>query len=433
MTVILTNLAFGAQFSFTPRLSLKEEYNDNIELDRKDKKDDFITTVSPGFTAELAGQTDGLRLSYDPSFSFFADHNENDGWAHNAQLNLWHDFSRSTRAELFNYFLYTKDPLADKDVESEKGDILVPGDPTRRRQRDTYYRNDASVRLTHQFGAEDSAYGSFRYGLLENDDPTQEDSQEFSPAAGVVYWFSNWTGMELHGGYTRGLYDDDESSDFNELSGRARLNRRISPRFGMFGEYQHIYRDSDENGAVGNNGDGVNEDYMVFAPSAGLFYQFEKDLTASLGAGYFYQQIQNDDDQSGPFINADLKKLWDFQRWSIRCLLSSGLDSQDFSSENRGFERFFQTKVTGRYDFTRQLFGDALLGYRYGDFINSEEDVIDHRYTAEAGLGYQVFRWMTLRFAYNFNKLDSENSTDDYEEHRVFFTITLQPAQPYRW
>jgi len=39
-----------------PSVSVTEEYNDNIDLDRKNKKDDFITTVTVGGTLELLGR-----------------------------------------------------------------------------------------------------------------------------------------------------------------------------------------------------------------------------------------------------------------------------------------------------------------------------------------------------------------------------------------
>jgi hypothetical protein len=308
----------------------------------------------------------------------------------------------------------------------------VTGDPTRRRARDTYYRNTATARLRHQFGTEDSVYAQFLHGILKNDDPAQLDSQEFSPSVGLTYWFSTWTGIDVEGGYIRGLYDEDSFSDFQQALGRARLNRRLSPRMGVFGEYKHIYRDFDE-GVSDGRGGGAGNDYMVYAPSAGIFYEFDKNLRASFGGGYFYQQVQNADDEQGPFVNADINKLWDFQRWNIRARASSGLDSQDFSAVSRGFERYAQAELIGHYDFTRQFFGDAGLRYRYGDFLNSEDDVVDHRYRAEAGLGYKVFRWMTLRLVYNFTKLDSINSKDDYEENRVFLQLTLQPDQPWRW
>jgi hypothetical protein len=428
--VLVAGAASAAQLLFTPRATVTEEYNDNIDLDRKNKKDDFITTVTLGGTLELLGQTSGMRISYDPGYSFYADNDEFDSWEHNLLGTAWHDFSRQTRLELSNYFLYTKDPLADDDVEDDRGNIIVAGNDQNRRNRDTYWRNYATTRLSHQFGVEDSAYAQFAYGLLKYDDPTEEDSQDISPSAGMTYWFTPWTGMELEGVYTRGLYDEDTSSDFSNYSGRLRLNQRISQRFGIYGQYQQIYRVFDENG-VSAEGD-LDEDYLVYAPSVGVFYQFDPTLTASLGVGYFYQQIENDDDQQGPFFAADINKLWDFQRWSIRARGSSGIDSQDFSGDNQGFERFGQAELIGRYNFTRDFFGDLGLRYRYSDYINSEEDEVDHRYSVDVGLGYSVTRWMTLRLAYAFEKLDAINSSDDYEQNRAYVTLTLQPDQPWR-
>ena len=271
------------------------------------------------------------------------------------------------------------------------------------------------------------------YGISEYNDPADEDSQEFSPSAGIIYWFSNSTGIDLEAQYTRGLYNRYQGSDFNNYSGRLRLNQRIARQFGIYGEYSQIYRVWDNPGQNGDvdNGD-VEEDYLVYAPSAGVFYEFDPTLTASFGAGYFYQQIENRKDQKGPFVSADINKLWDFMNWNIRTRGSSGIDSQDFSEENNGFERYAQAEIIGRYDFTRELFGDCALRYRYSDFLNSEEDEVDHRYTADVGLGYSITRWMTLRLAYQFNKLDAINSTDDYDQHRVYATVTLQPDQPWR-
>jgi hypothetical protein len=428
MVLTWASAALAAQLLFTPRVSVTEEYNDNIDLDRTNKKDDFITTVTFGGTLELLGQVSGMRLSYDPGYSFYADNDEFDSWRHNLGATAWHNFSRETRLDLSNFFLYSKDPLDDRDVEDESGNIIVEGND-RRREQDTFYRNLATARLGHQFGPENSSFAQFTHGLYKYDDPTEEDSQEFSPSAGLTYWFSTWTGMEVGGSYTRGLYDEDTSSDFNNYLGRLRLNQRISPRFGVYGEYRQIYRQFDDNDVSGSD----DLDYLVYAPSAGFFYQFDRTLTASLGAGWFYQEVKNDKDEQGPFLSSNINKLWDFQSWNVRTRATSGVDSQDFSGDNQGFERYAQGEIIGLYNFTQDFFGDCSLRYRYSDYINSEDDEIDHRYTADAGLGYRVTRWMTLRVGYQFNKLDAiNNSTDDYEQHRVYATVTLQPDQPWR-
>ena len=430
--VLISGNAMSAQLLFTPSVKVSEEYNDNIDLDRKNKKDDFITRVSLGFTADLLEQTAGLSLSYNPSYNFYADNSDNNYWQHVLNARLWNDFSRSTRLELSNYFLYSQDPLDDDDVEDNQGNIVVRGND-RQRTQDTYYRDLATARLNHRFGVEDRIYAQFVYGINEYNNPDDEDSQEIAPSVGLIYWFTQWTGMELVGGYTRGLYDEQDSSDFSNYDGRLRLNHRVSPRFGIYGQYRQIYRDWDQQGFVntdGNNDGEVENNYNVYAPSAGVFYEFDQDLTASLGLGWYYQQIENEDDQNGPYVSSDINKLWSAPGWSLRARGSTGIDSEDFSDQNQGFRRFVRADLIGRYDFTRQLFGDARLGFGYSDFINDTEK--DYRYTARVGLGYTVFRWMTVRLDYEFNKLDEINGDDDYEQNRVYATITLQPDLPWR-
>jgi hypothetical protein len=258
----------------------------------------------------------------------------------------------------------------------------------------------------------------------------------------MTYWWSSWTGIDLEGVYLRGLYDDTTDNqngtsedDFNQISGRVRLNHRLSPTFGIFQQYQQIYRNYDGNqaGQAQNDQGQLNQDYIVYAPSVGVFYQFDPTLTASLGVGYFYQQVKDGNDQQGPFPAAEINKLWDYQRWNIRARGSAGLGSQDFSADNEGFSRYGQIDLLGRYNFTRQFFGDASITYRYSDYINSENDEVDHFIRAQVGLGYQVFRWMTVGFSYAFTKFSAINSTDDYEENSVLFSVTLQPDQPWRW
>jgi hypothetical protein len=441
--LIATGSAQSAELEFTPRASVTTRFSDNIYLERTEKRSDFITTPTIGFTAATRGQTTGVQLSYDAGYNFYARYDQNDGWQHNAEGSFWHSFSRDTRLDLNNVFIYAKDPQADRDVVNQEGNVVAPGDYSGRQGLDTYYRNYSTARLTHQFGRENSVYGQFVYGFLNNSSDNYQDNQQISPSVGMTYWWSSWTGIDLEGVYLRGLYDDASDNqngtaedDFNQVLGRVRLNHRLSPTFGIFEQYQQIYRNYDGNQAgQTQDGDGqLNQDYMVYAPSVGVFYQFDPTLTASLGVGYFYQQVKDGKDQQGPFPTAEINKLWDYQRWNVRARGSAGLGSQDFSAENQGFTRYVQTDLTGRYNFTRQFFGDAGITYRYSDYINGENDEVDHFIRPTVGLGYQVFRWMTLQLSYAFTKLEvTNNSTDGYEENSVLFTVTLQPDQPWRW
>jgi hypothetical protein len=443
----------AAQLTFTPRISLTEAYNDNIDLDRRNKMDDWITTVSPGATLEWLGQAAGLRLSYDPAYSFYADHDEYNSWSHRAGGSVWYDYSRSTRFSISNYFTYTKDPLSG-DVNQgsspgtttvggggggafsgvtpgPSGPILIQGND-RARNRDRFYSNYASGRADHQFGPENRVYTQMAYLLSKYDDPAESDGQSFTPSAGLSYWFSTWNGVDVDASYTRGLYEGSDESNFDNYDGRVRFNHRISRVTGVYGEYHQIYRKWDDPSDTYTDGGSLQQDYLVYAPSVGVFHEFDPTLKASLGVGYFYQQVKNDTDQSGPFLQSDINKFWDFQRWSVRLRSASGIDSQDFSGDQQGFERYVLAEAAGRYNFTRDFFGDLALRARYSDFLNSEDNEKDLRYTLDAGLGYALARWATVRVGYTFNKLDAINSTDDYVQNVGYVTLTLSPDQPWR-
>jgi hypothetical protein len=226
------------------------------------------------------------------------------------------------------------------------------------------------------------------------------------------------------------LYDQD-SSDFHNYSGVLRLDRNLDRNYGLFAEYQQIYRTYDEDGISQENvGD---NDYLVYAPGAGFFYDWDQDMSFSFGIGYYYQQIEDDDDESGGYFIGNITKLWQYQRSTLQAIGSSGLDSSDFTSERLGFQRFAQIELNATHEFTRRFFGQAGGYFRFSDYINSDDDRKDYRFRGSAGLGYVVTQWMTVNLDYQYNKLVAENSLSDFEVNQVFLSINLQADRPWRF
>ena len=215
---------------FTPRISVSEEYTDNLDLDASNEKEDFITTVSPGFTLDIDARSSGLSVSYDAGYSFYDEYDEYDSWRHSASLTGWTELSRRSRLEVTDRFLYTEDPRDDADEE----------DFTIRQNRNIYYTNSAGVSLTHRFGENDSIRLGYVYSILENDDETLEDNSRHTPSVGLTWWLvpNQWrleTGVE----YTRGEFSgssevDDLSDDLDEWVGNIRLTRVMSRYLEVF-------------------------------------------------------------------------------------------------------------------------------------------------------------------------------------------------------
>lgn len=437
LMLFISTGVYALQYTFHPRVSASEEYTSNVFLSEDNEKDDFITIASIGFTAAAFGKTGGLELSYDPAYTKYADYSDNDTWRHDAKARIWSDLGKTTRFEINDSFLRTEDPLGDEDIlVSTDGDVTQEGDSTTRKNRRAYYRNAASARLTHQFGKEDSFYLGFLYGLLRNNDSQDEDNDHYSPSVGLNYWFVPKFGFQSNATYTKATFDQDSAfvgtgtDDFDNYAGMIRFIGRTGERFSIFAQHNQIYRDFD----------GDDNDYMVYAPSAGFTYAVEKGLNLRLGAGYFYQDVDNEDANQGVFGNGQIDKTWTSPRGSLTLAALTGLDQNNFGAENIGLERFAQVQGTAMYKFTRLLSGDLNGSYRYSDVIGeadqgANDDTGGHvsRYRAGAGLTFEPLKWMAMRLGYTFNKLDSDDEADEYDEHSGLFTITLTPSQPYRY
>ncbi|MCG8503956.1 MAG: TIGR03016 family PEP-CTERM system-associated outer membrane protein, partial [Sphingomonadales bacterium] len=71
--------AESAEVRITPRLEVRETYTDNVNLTPTDslvpgdiRQDDFVTTVSPGLSAQITGTRVQLRASYTANYLVFA-------------------------------------------------------------------------------------------------------------------------------------------------------------------------------------------------------------------------------------------------------------------------------------------------------------------------------------------------------------------------
>jgi len=436
----MTSTAFSLQYTFQPRVSASEEYTSNVFLSEDHEKDDYITTVSAGFTAAALGKTGELEVSYDPGYHFYKNTDENNGWSHDAKLNGYSQLTKRTRFDIHDRFLRTQDPLRDEDfLTLEDGTVEQGGDATVRKNRETYYRNTADTRMSYQFGKDDRVYAGFVYGLLRNNDPTVEDNDYYSPHVGLDYWFGPKFGTETRANYTKAKFDQENdfigtpTTDFDNYAGSIRFIARTGTRFSIFAEHDQIYRDYESNQFN-------NSDYLVYAPSAGFTYVVQKGLNLRLGGGYFYQDVKDGDSKQGFFGNSQIDKLWNWERGSISLTALTGLDQNDFGAQNIGLERFFAVQGSAMYKLTRTISWDVNGNYRYSDAVgNADQGANDdtgnnvRRYRVGSGFTIEPLKWMAIRLGYTFNKLDSDNNFNDYDEHRGLIKITLTPSQPLRY
>ncbi len=403
--------ATAAQFTLLPRTSVQTEYNDNIFRDSEPERAvaDYITSASVGFSGSAATRTTGLNISYDPAYKFYANNSEINRWNHYANGLAWWEMAKNTRLELKDTFSVTEDPSRDDDYTVRRGRFL-------------YTNNDATARLSHQFGLKDNVYVDYAYRLQDNESPFVEDRNTHNPSLGLAYWFTPAWGVDISGGYTKGTYDGI-TDDFDNYTGTLRLIHAFSKHFSTYVEYTHIER----------NYIGLTEDYKVYDPSAGINWDIEDDFSVNLGIGYFVQDKQFSQDDSGIVIDLDIDKEWATRRTRFNISGFSGYDQPDFGSENLGFSLFYETGATLTYGFTRFFSANVNGFHRSDEYIDSFPKRTDKNNRAGAGLTWRALKWCNLRLDYRYNTLDSTIETRDYVENKVTFRIELSPSVPHRF
>jgi hypothetical protein len=415
-----TSITFGYQATFTPRISVGGEYTDNIFQSDTNKQDEYITTISPGFTAEVQGKNSGLNISYDPRYAKYDEFDENDGWRHDARFKGWAELSKNTRLDIRDRFRLTEDPLSEADIaalRAEEPDDII--DNTRRTSRNEYYRNNASVNLLHQFGEFDTFNLGYRHYFLENDDPTYEDKERHNPYAELTYWFVHDWGVNLRGEYRKG--QNEISSDYDQINARARLVKKFSKHLDGFVQFGYATLDYDRE---------IREDADGYDLSAGFDYEIAADISLSLLAGYSYVDRDVSDDESGMSGNVKLTKK--LSQGVIYLTGSGGYTGPNFGADTRGISEFYEAGLSVTYRLAKHLSGNAFGSYRNDNYLENPFDLEEKTTKAGLGLEWQALQWMSLGLTYDFRNFDTTIDADDYDENRLFLRVTLSPSVPYR-
>lgn len=416
---LTTSMSFGYQATFIPRLAVNGEYTDNIFLAEQEnlKDHDYITTITPGFNADILGKNNGAKISYDASYAMYKNYDDFNGWRHNVNLNGWSQMTKKTRLDVGDNFIYTEDPNRNEDIAKERTENPErPIDSTVRKSRQTYITNFVNIGLNHQFGE----YNSFRVGyndyFLNNDDPTIENNQYHNPSAGLTYFFESQWGFEVNGDYTRGEYEFSESVDV--FSGNVGLLRAFSKHFIGYIRYTHVVV----------NYQGEENDDQTYNPSIGFNYDIEKDISVFFDAGYFHNDFALREDSDA--FNGSLRLIKEYEHGKINLSALGGFDYSLFGAEKLGFSQFYEGAVSGSYQLAKFIGGFIYGSYRNTDY-KDQADRKDKRSTVGVGLYWQAFEWMNIGLGYRFQTLDSTIETDNYDENRVNVTITLSPTVPF--
>ena len=183
----------------TPRISIQEEYDDNIFLRKTDIVSDFTTTLSPGIKLVANSDTNGIDLDYEFGWVKYHKGTRNDYIRHSGGLKVWQQLGNHLRFQLEDYYTKSDDILAA--INQIPVSQRIPDPETLQ----AYQTNRARALLEYQFGPGKQISAGYTYNITDNKDPNLEDITEYGPFANLSYWFDQRDGLEFD--YTFSRYD----------------------------------------------------------------------------------------------------------------------------------------------------------------------------------------------------------------------------------
>lgn len=421
---LTTASALASVEILVPRLSVSEEYTDNLFLTKTDKEEEFTTIISPGFDYSANVKDGGLSVSYTAGYATYHKSAEDSFLRHNATVAMWSNPAKHTQATFQNFFLWTDDPVQNEGfnllgyVEYE-GQLFPVLDTTLRTGLNEYITDTATGNILHQFGENNSIDLRGLVSLRkELDNEFSNDNRRYQPSANLSYWMTPNFGIDMSAIYTRGVFINSDT-DFNDFQGIITLRRKISRRLEIFTEYDQMMRRYDTD--TGN--------YDSYAGSGGISFDGDNGITLTLGAGYFLQDMEEEgeNDPDGYFVNGSANKTWTTPRGTTQIVGSAGLDRNEFGTENLGLERFYRLGTTASYRLTQRFAAAFNATARISEYLNTDDERTDYFGNAGFSLTYIPKVWLSFKTAFNHNLIRGRGVDGNYDENTATLTISFTP------
>lgn len=408
VALVVPSAIGGSRVELLPMITVTQEYDDNIFLDKTDTKSDYVTTISPQIGISVSSELNNFRLTYAPTFVYYNNRSEENTIRHRSTLDLGQNIGKFLRLNLTDTYYRTEDPF---EIDRETQTV--------RRNRNLYERNDANLRLDYRFGSGDRFSMGYQHSILENEDPAIDDAIQQVSSAGVSHQLDSGNSVNISFQYTKSEFNRDDGTapgdDFTGYTISPRYSLRFSPRTAASINYSLSVRDFE----------GASEDYRTHSSGIGLSHSFSENTSFSGNIGFFIQDRERSDNTTGLTFSTSLSKS--IERGSFSISASTGQTEEFLEARRRGFTRF--QNVNGRlsYRISENLSSSAGVSYRQN---SDAAGIEDETYQGNAGVTTNFLRWFNAGLNYVYRKRISDDPDGDYVDNRL--TLRIFASRPVR-
>ena len=408
-----TSLPSEQRYEIRPYIFATEQYTSNVNLTNANQKSDWITTIGPGIRLAVNDPSFGADLTGNFGYNWYANQTRNDYWSIDGALGLRYNPTPQLTFRLRDYILRSQNAVEPNYAQG--GQPAQPGVMVGINRSNTpFLRNVVEASVDWQFSRQSSVGILYRNNILRNDDNiAYEDSTENYVRPSFSYWINQRNNIALDYGFTSGTYSRDaglQTPDFTSQNPHGRYTYRFDARMSVFADYIFIYQDNDEPGI----------DYTVNNPSVGITYNFNPTLIGTAQVGYFWQNPERFNGQTG--VTSNLSITQRERQTTYTLSIYSGYQQNQFGFDNTGFNQNFGGTAVISHNVT-QRFNVGFTGTAlYTDNALTDQD--DWLYTADATASYLLLRWLTLSGRAGYQQRDSDIAANSYDEWHAFLTLT---------
>jgi len=414
LVINATPYAYGAGLisQFHPYISLKEEYNDNLNLTSTNKIEDYITTVQPGIKFSNMDAREGVDLDYSLGAVFYGKNSNLDYISHNASLNAKYLTSAHINFYLKESFIRSDNPIEREYFTTTEENKYMLATKT---ERAPYWRNVVAPTIEYQFGPEDRLGVNYRNNIYRTESASGQNSQENTINPFFSYWFDKRNGISLEYGFTDG--DFDNTPDLTGHMANARYIYRFGPKTSVFAEYTYSKRTFESSEPSESQ---FSADYDIHEPGVGMTYAIGPTLTVSAQVGYFWAKPKTGSGKDGLSYKAELANS--DPRTTSKLSLQGGYTEDYFTSENSGFIQYHRLTGSLNHKLDKRLTIGCLGSVEQADY--NRDDRRDTIWGIGGTSSYMPLKWLTFALEITHRERQSNIDLNDYTENRAMFMIT---------
>ncbi len=404
----------GPPYEVRPYIFVKEQYTSNVYMTNTNQMSDWITTIGPGIRLAVNNPSFGADLEGNFGYNWYANQTKEDYWSIDGNLGLRYNPTPQLTFRVSEYILRSENTV--EPYYPLGGQPAQPGVMVGTNRGNTpYLRNVVEPSVDWQFSRQGSVGILYRNNILRNEDNINyEDTTEHYVRPSFNYWINQRNNIALDYGFTKGEYTREgamlATPDFMSHSPHVRYTYRFDAQMSVFADYVYAYHDDDDPGI----------DYQVNNPSIGIAYAFNPTLTGVAQVGYFWQNPERVNGESG--ITSNLSITQRAGQTTYALTFNSGYHESQFNFSNLGFNKYYGGSAVVTHNMT-QRFSVGFIGTATNtDYVFTDQN--DWLYTADATASYQVLRWLTLRGRVGYQQNDSNTDANSYDEWHAFLTLT---------